>query len=927
MDDDGLMLNFAPASAAAGPSSNRSKQANGRGGRHAAQRQARQSQSQPQSKPQQTQAQSQSQSQTQQTQPEPAPSNTQPSLKRPRPSESAESDSKRQARTAAAQPSASSANGSASARPPKPKPTTFISSLFSGPPDANAAADHDQEEQADAARRAQKQKATNAPTDTSTFTGLGLDPLLVAHLKGPRMNIGNRPTGIQRTGLPALIDGGDESRDVLIHSQTGSGKTLTYLLPILQSLLPLCTETWIDRSVGTLAIILAPTRELARQIYEVTEKLCQLHLSLRETEEEQGKDDSEEASLIRRTRWLVPGLLSGGSTKNHEKSRLRKGIPILIATPGRLLDHLQNTSSFDVGKCRWLVLDEADRLFEMGFKDTLEGIIKAMDGRRRLAFNTAKEALQEQRADGLDIPMHEVTDGTGVPWWERPRKVVLCSATLDENVQMLAGTHLRRPQVVRGGGEIADPVVSAQASPVEDQSTAAATATDDVATSNALYPRIAAPAQLRQHAVIVPPKLRLVTLIALLRCALSRNASNADARRVIVFISSTDSVEFHWNALGGVKMSGDPQEDTEAEEEEAESDKKKGLGSMSKNCELFPNTPIYRLHGSLAQSERIASLKGFSSKQSKSEDSNGGAVLLCTSVAARGLDLPSVGCVIQLDAPTEGGVDEYLHRVGRTARVGKEGESYICLLPHEKDARQRLEKSMSIETTSTPKSTSTPTIAELSSSHILKKGFGGKGTEYESRATDVQLSFEKLILISNKMKTLARRGYLSFLKAYSTHPSIEKDLFHIKFLHLGHLAKSFALRETPDEIKAHNQQYAKNLVASKQKHPNATRQERKLAARQEKEAAAAAQGAMDSSQDDENDSDDDDYESTTAVIKNTTARLPRSSNGNDLLNGISSNKKSKDAEARMYAKVREMGRQIKSAGKLAAYGADEFQLG
>lgn len=742
------------------------------------------------------------------------------------------------------------------------------------------------------------------------------------------MNIGNRPTGIQRTGLPALLSG-DESRDVLIHSQTGSGKTLTYLLPILQSLLPLCSETWIDRSVGTLAIILAPTRELARQIYEVAEKLCQLHLSLRDQHEEDkasasdadsedsddDSDDDDTPATARRTRWLVPGLLSGGSTKNHEKSRLRKGIPILVATPGRLLDHLQNTSSFDVGKCRWLVLDEADRLFEMGFKDTLEGIIKAMDGRRRLAFNTAKEALQEQRADGRDIPVDQVTDGTGVPWWQTPRKVVLCSATLDENVQMLAGTHLRRPMVVRGGGELApDKSTQGAQSPQETraQVDAAADASSPAAAA-ALYPRIAAPAQLRQHAVIVPPKLRLVTLLALLRTALARkDASNADARRVIVFISSTDSVEFYWNALGAMKMG----EDIQAEASDADDTK-----SMSKTCELFPQTPIYRLHGSLAQSDRIASLKGFSST-AKSSDTPSGAVLLCTSVAARGLDLPSVGCVIQLDAPTEGGVDEYLHRIGRTARVGKEGESYICLLPHESDARGRLEKAMS-STGST-----SPSIAQLSAAHVLKRGFGGKGTEYESRATDVQLSFERLILSSSTHASSARKAFLSFIRAYATHPSTEKDLFHVKFLHLGHLAKSFALRETPDEIKAKfkvEQRRDEQIKREGKGHPNAQRRERKAAAI----AARTADAKEDSDSDGGGDSNGDGFDYETATAKHTllhpSATATRSRN--DVLDGVTSSRKANDAEARMYAKVREMGRHIKSGGKLAAYGADEFQLG
>lgn len=665
----------------------------------------------------------------------------------------------------------------------------IISSLFSGAPTSAAAVEEDE-----ASTSRKPAKPTNAPGDTSTFDGLGLDPLLVAHLKSSRMSIGNRPTGIQRAGLPALIDG-DAARDVLLHSQTGSGKTLTYLLPILQSLLPLCTETWIDRSVGTLAIILAPTRELARQIYEVAEKLCQLHLSLKEQKEEAAAEGvkEEEEDAIRRTRWLVPGLLSGGSTKNHEKARLRKGIPILVATPGRLLDHLQTTSSFDVGKCRWLVLDEADRLLEMGFKETLEGILKAMDGRRRLAFNTAKETMMEQRdlTSGA-LPNEEVEDGTGVKWWAAPRKVVLCSATLDENVQMLAGTHLRSPQVVRGAADLA-PIKSSTTEETIDTKAAAKAETSLI--TGGSYSRLAAPAQLRQHAVIVPPKLRLVTLIALLRSALSRNASNVDARRVIVFISCTDSVEYYWNALGGVRMGDDTEatddeeegEDVAVEEDISDVDpedgelkptakvpakangklrpsKSKSSRKVEKYCDLFPKTPVFRLHGSLAQSDRIASLKGFSAGLGKKVNTSHkeGAILFCTSVAARGLDLPSVGCVIQLDPPTEGGPDEYLHRIGRTARVGKDGESWIMFLPHEKDARKRLEDAMQrdVEGDAIAKTPSTSSvIAEVSAETVLKRGFGGRGDEYEARATEVQLSFERWVLRKEEVSTSPARSF------------------------------------------------------------------------------------------------------------------------------------------------------------------------
>ncbi len=133
-------------------------------------------------------------------------------------------------------------------------------------------------------------------------------------------------------------------------------------------------------------------------------------------------------------------------------------------------------------------------------------------------------------------------------------------------------------------------------------------------------------------------------------------------------MSCTDSVDFHYAALGGAKMNAD---------ENAPDAQRRGGDEQlpaHTNSELIPGVPIFRLHGSMSQQERIASLRGFSGRKSAKDAAPvgfQGSILLCTSVASRGLDLPDVGCVIQLDPPTEGGIEEYLHRVGRTARVGR----------------------------------------------------------------------------------------------------------------------------------------------------------------------------------------------------------------------------------------------------------------
>ncbi|KAI0295670.1 hypothetical protein B0F90DRAFT_1749726, partial [Multifurca ochricompacta] len=153
---------------------------------------------------------------------------------------------------------------------------------------------------------------------------------------------------------------------------------------------------------------------------------------------------------------------------------------------------------------------------------------------------------------------------------------------------------------------------------------------------------------------------------------------------------------------------------------------------------------------------------------------------LCTSVAARGLDLPRVRAVVQYDLPTEGGTTEYVHRVGRTARAGR-------------GAR------MTSGTTTTTEESSAGAghqFEAVAVEEILQKGFGGQSREYEERETEVQLAFCRWCL---QMK----QAFASHLRAYATHPSDEKHIFHIRHLHLGHLAKSFALREAPSTVSGH----------------------------------------------------------------------------------------------------------------------------
>lgn len=161
---------------------------------------------------------------------------------------------------------------------------------------------------------------TNAPSDAS-FSSLNLDPNLLVHLTAsPKLNL-KTLTSIQTVAIPHLIQnsstiGSNIPSDAILQAETGSGKTLSYLLPILDDLIRISKGKSWTRQVGTLAIVLVPTKELAVQVLQV----CQDLLSFRGDH-----------------RWCIPGMLTGGTTRTHEKARLRSGLPLLISTVGYFL--------------------------------------------------------------------------------------------------------------------------------------------------------------------------------------------------------------------------------------------------------------------------------------------------------------------------------------------------------------------------------------------------------------------------------------------------------------------------------------------------------------------------------------------------------------------------------------------------------------
>mmetsp|Transcript_24116 Transcript_24116/g.81056 ORF Transcript_24116/g.81056 Transcript_24116/m.81056 type:complete len:374 (+) Transcript_24116:54-1175(+) len=179
--------------------------------------------------------------------------------------------------------------------------------------------------------------------EASTFSALPIDGRLARHIE-EHMRLPH-PTRVQARAVPRAVEGAD----LLLRAATGSGKTLAYLVPIVQGLVALAAKERITRDQGARSVVLTPTRELCFQTLEVAE------------------------ALTRPFSWLVCGAVMGGEKRKSEKARLRKGVTVLVATPGRLEDHLSHTNSLRVDWVSSVVLDEADRCADLGIGGKLLG--------------------------------------------------------------------------------------------------------------------------------------------------------------------------------------------------------------------------------------------------------------------------------------------------------------------------------------------------------------------------------------------------------------------------------------------------------------------------------------------------------------------------------------------------------------------------
>jgi ATP-dependent RNA helicase DDX55/SPB4 len=436
-------------------------------------------------------------------------------------------------------------------------------------------------------------------------------------------------TPVQASTIP-LFSG---NKDVVVEAVTGSGKTLAFLLPTTTRLL-----TAARRKHHINAVIISPTRELASQIFDVLQSLLAF------------QDVSAGENISAQ-------LLLGGTSDAKEdlKAFLALSPHILVGTPGRLLELLSSryvharADTFEV-----LVLDEADRLLDLGFKDTLTGIISRLPKQRRTGLFSAS-----------------VTDAV---------------------VGGLVRSGLRNPVKV---------AVKVHVQDIQKRT----------------------PASLEMKYLLATPSERLAHV--------QRMLPAHDPQKAILYVSTCACVDY-FSAI---------------------------LPAVIRRYSILP------LHGKQTPAQRKKNFSAFVT-------STAPVMLLTTDLAARGLDVPAVDLVLQLDAPTDPKV--FLHRCGRAGRAGRPGLAILFLTPGREESYIPF-----LSVRKTPVSLYAPQYPPP--------------TPTETQQLTARL--REKVLTDRALHDKATRAFVSHVRAYTTH--VAASIFRVRDLPWRELVEGFALVRVP----------------------------------------------------------------------------------------------------------------------------------
>lgn len=470
-----------------------------------------------------------------------------------------------------------------------------------------------QQKRAPIKRRSTKRPAPPPSPEPKSFQALALSSLVKARLRQLDLEV---PTDVQSAAIPVLLGG----EDAAIQSYTGSGKTLAYLLPILTRVGPLKEPSAGDveeppmSKRGIEAVVVAPSRELAMQIVREAERIL-------------GTDH----------RKIVQQLV-GGANRSRQDEALRKNKPVIVVgTPGRISE-ISRDGKLHTHTCRFLILDEADELLSIQFREDMRRILEHV-GRRKSAAapqqrlgpgestrsnsNPNPSSREVSKApesvkDTTTTPQSNLLDsgvaGNASPNSKETRKeperverqTVLVSATMPAAVLRAAAEWGQKPLLVKGKN-----VIDVENAPV----------------SNLSQP---APADVQGVKESMPPSLQHFFAV----CQLQHKVDTArkcihavGAKSVIVFMNHPRRLKdtvFKFEARGIMAAA---------------------------------------LHGELGKLERTNTLAAFRNGKIR--------VLVTSEVGARGIDIPECDLVVNLELPTD--MTHYAHRAGRTGRLGRKG--------------------------------------------------------------------------------------------------------------------------------------------------------------------------------------------------------------------------------------------------------------
>ena len=419
-------------------------------------------------------------------------------------------------------------------------------------------------------------RGRNVPKPVTSWSHCGLSARVLTILD---YNDWTAPFAIQQQALPAIMSG----RDVIGVAKTGSGKTLAFLLPLFRHVLD---QRPLETGEGPIALIMAPARELAVQINKEIQKFVKV-LDLRST------------------------CCYGGAGIREQINRLKRGSEIVVATPGRLIDLLCTNAGrvIPLSRVTFLVLDEADRMFDMGFEPQIMRIINNI------------------RPD---------------------RQTVLFSATFPPQVERLARSVLKKEpvEIVVGG-------------------------------------RAQASADIKQYVEIREEADKFPRLLQLLGLWYEKG-------NVLIFVDTQDRCDSLFMEL------------------------------------MKSGYPCLSLHGGKDQVDRDYTIQDFKHKRR--------TLMVATSVAGRGLDVPDLVLVINYNVPDH--LEDYIHRIGRTGRAGRKGTAYTFLTRAEEKYAPDLVKALKDSSQKIPKS-----LMELAQgfrekiqqgvAHFRSSGYRGHGFTFE----------------------------------------------------------------------------------------------------------------------------------------------------------------------------------------------------